>query len=62
MALSFIRSANDIIQLREYLESLNSDISIIAKIEKPEALKQLNQIIEKINNQEGVFSVTRYEQ
>ncbi|HMS32773.1 MAG TPA: bifunctional (p)ppGpp synthetase/guanosine-3',5'-bis(diphosphate) 3'-pyrophosphohydrolase [Ignavibacteria bacterium] len=25
-------------------------------------LKQLNQIIEKINNQEGVFSVTRYEQ
>ena len=24
-------------------------------------LKQLNQIIEKINNQEGVFSVTRYE-
>ncbi len=45
LALSFIRSANDIIQLREYLESLNSDISIIAKIEKPEALKQLNQII-----------------
>lgn len=25
-------------------------------------LKQLNQIIEKINNQEGVFSVTRFEQ
>ncbi|MEO6694835.1 MAG: ACT domain-containing protein, partial [Ignavibacteria bacterium] len=25
-------------------------------------LKQLNQIMEKINNQEGVFSVTRFEQ
>lgn len=45
LALSFIRSADDILYLRKYLDSLNSDISIIAKIEKPEALKELNQII-----------------
>jgi pyruvate kinase len=45
VALSFIKSAQDILKFRHFLESLESDLSIIAKIEKPEALRQLNEII-----------------
>ena len=53
MALSFVRKPKDVIQLRRLLEQLgHSDIPIIAKIEKPEALEYIDEII---NNADGVM-------
>lgn len=46
IALSFVRTAKDIIDLRHYLNKHNSDIPIIAKIEKPEALDHMDEIIQ----------------
>ena len=46
VALSFVRSSNDIIQLREYLLRKGLNKTIIAKIEKPEAVKNFNSILE----------------
>jgi pyruvate kinase len=45
LALSFVRSAADIELLRQYLKNQNSDINIIAKIEKSEALADIDNII-----------------
>jgi pyruvate kinase len=45
IALSFVRSREDIRELRELLESRGRDIPIIAKIEKPEAVADLEGII-----------------
>ncbi len=45
IALSFVRTADDIIRTRRYLRSLRADIPIIAKIEKPEAIRNLDEII-----------------
>ena len=44
-ALSFVRRAHDVRQLREFLESRRADVSIIAKIEKPEALSVFDAIL-----------------
>lgn len=46
VALSFVRKADDIRALRKYLHSLDSDMWIIAKIEKPEALACIQKIVE----------------
>jgi pyruvate kinase len=45
IALSFVRSRNDILSLKEIIKSANKNIRIIAKIEKPEALRDLDSII-----------------
>ncbi|MCC6186986.1 MAG: pyruvate kinase [Chitinophagaceae bacterium] len=45
VALSFVRTADDITALRAILQSKNSEAKIIAKIEKPEALENLREII-----------------
>ena len=47
IALSFVRSAKDIIELRELIDSYNTANKprIIAKIEKPEALDDIDNII-----------------
>jgi pyruvate kinase len=45
VALSFVRSANDVRQLRELLHEAGSDAQIIAKIEKAEALDDLGGIL-----------------
>jgi pyruvate kinase len=45
VALSFVRRPEDIIALRRIIKEKNSTAKIIAKIEKPEALKQLREII-----------------
>lgn len=45
VALSFVRNVNDIVTLREKLQEKNSEIKIIAKIEKPEALTHIREII-----------------
>jgi pyruvate kinase len=46
IALSFVRSADDINLLRQHLRNKVSDIHIIAKIEKSEAVAQIDAIIE----------------
>lgn len=44
-ALSFVRSAEDIVELREILKKRKSDAGIIAKIETPQAIKNIDEII-----------------
>jgi len=46
VALSFVRSADDVRQLRKYLESRGSKMHIISKIEMPQAVKDLAAIVE----------------
>jgi len=45
IALSFVRKPDDVKQLREILKSKGSNAKIISKIEKPEALEHLREII-----------------
>lgn len=45
VALSFVRQADDVTQLRELLADLDSQPQIIAKIETPQAVRQLDDII-----------------
>ena len=46
VALSFVRKASDITSLREIINQHNPSTRIVAKIEKPEALENLESIIE----------------
>ena len=46
VALSFVRKAQDIIALREILKKNNSTARIVANIEKPEALNDIDAIME----------------
>lgn len=46
IALSFVRSAKDIWQLRKFLEQHHFNPPIVAKIEKPQALENLGEILE----------------
>jgi len=46
IALSFVRSADDLNLLRQHLINKVSDIHLIAKIEKPEAIKAIDGIVE----------------
>src|SRR5690606_33056569 len=45
IALSFVRKAADILSMREILEKNKSNSRIVAKIEKPEALSNIDDII-----------------
>ena len=50
IALSFVRSKNDVLQLREILDKSSKDlIPIISKIEKPQAINKMDQIL-KVSN------------
>ncbi|MEQ9423801.1 MAG: pyruvate kinase [Cyclobacteriaceae bacterium] len=46
VALSFVRKAEDIITLRNRIDAAGRDTKIVAKIEKPEALENMDAIIE----------------
>lgn len=46
IALSFVRSADDIKDLRDRIISAGKDCKIMAKIEKPEAIENIEEIIE----------------
>ncbi|MCX5976828.1 MAG: pyruvate kinase [Coprothermobacterota bacterium] len=46
VALSFVREAEDLRKLRRVIEAAGCDTPIIAKLEKPEALDQLEEILE----------------
>ncbi len=45
VALSFVRKASDIIDLKDRIKAKNSKIKTISKIEMPEALKNIRDII-----------------
>jgi pyruvate kinase len=45
LALSFVRSADDIDALKKFLKNKKFEIPIIAKIEKPEAIDNINEIL-----------------
>ena len=49
LALSFVREANDIRTLRRILKRNKSKIGVISKIEKPEAIKNIDEIISLSN-------------
>ena len=49
IALSFVRSAKDIKDLRKRIEAKNHPAKIIAKIEKPEAIDKIDKIIKASN-------------
>jgi len=46
IALSFVRKVEDILELRKYLVNKGFDKNIIAKVEKPEAVKNFDEILE----------------
>ncbi len=46
ISLSFVRSADDVRSLKNLLVSCDSKALVIAKIEKPEALQQLDEIVD----------------
>ncbi len=46
IGLSFVRKVSDIIELKNLIKKRKGQASVIAKIEKPEALKEIDQIID----------------
>ena len=46
VALSFVREARDIQSLNRFIKNRGSDIPVIAKIEKPEAIENIDDILE----------------
>ncbi len=46
IALSFVRKAEDITDLRSRLKAAGHNARIVAKVEKPEALKNINEVIQ----------------
>lgn len=47
IAMSFVKNANDIKQIRSFAAKENKKIKIISKIERHEALKNINELIEE---------------
>ncbi|MFP4249210.1 MAG: pyruvate kinase [Armatimonadota bacterium] len=45
IALSFVRSASDIREIKRRIADLGADTPVVAKIEKPEALEELSEIV-----------------
>lgn len=43
--LSFVRDADDVVRTREFIESLGADVPIIAKIERRQAVENLDDIL-----------------
>ena len=47
IGFSFVRSAREVIELKHMISNLNGNAKVIAKIEKPEAVDDLNAILEE---------------
>src|SRR5207247_10271380 len=45
VALSFVRSPEDILSARDYMRRYGAEAAIIAKIERPEAIERLEEIV-----------------
>jgi pyruvate kinase len=46
VALSFVRSAADILTVKDLIATLGSKVPVVAKLEKPQAIEQLDEILE----------------
>jgi len=46
LGLSFVRKASDVLELKNLIEKKKGHAGVVAKIEKPEALKEIDQIID----------------
>jgi pyruvate kinase len=46
IAISFVRSAADVRRVKDYVAAAGADVPVIAKLEKPEAVAALNEILE----------------
>ncbi|GBE05875.1 MAG TPA: pyruvate kinase [Nitrospirae bacterium] len=46
VAMSFVSSKDDIIQVKKWLKKFRADVPVIAKIERPQALKNIDEIVE----------------
>ena len=49
VAMSFVRSKEDILQMKEFLKEINRQIPIIAKVEKHEAIGNIDEIIDIVD-------------
>jgi pyruvate kinase (EC 2.7.1.40) len=49
VAMSFVRSKEDILQMKEFLKDISRQIPIIAKVEKHEALGNIDEIIDIVD-------------
>lgn len=47
IGLSFVRSARDIVELKEIIKKHSNSAKVVAKIEKPEAIKEIDDIIKE---------------
>lgn len=47
IGLSFVRSARDVIELKQHIKQKGTHTKVIAKIEKPEAIRQIDDIIKE---------------
>ncbi len=45
LALSFVRAAKDVLELKHFLEERGADIPVMSKIEKPEAIRDIEEIV-----------------
>ncbi|HEB53027.1 MAG TPA: pyruvate kinase [bacterium] len=46
VALSFVREASDVLELRRHIQRRKGEVDVVAKIERPEAVKNLASILE----------------
>jgi pyruvate kinase len=46
VGLSFVRAPEDVTRVKQFLEKSGADVRVIAKIEKPEAIAQMDDIVE----------------
>lgn len=46
VAMSFVHSKEDILKVKNWLKKCKADVPVIAKIERPQALENINEIIE----------------
>ena len=46
VAVSFVRSAGDVRAVKELISELGSNVPVVAKLEKPQAIEQLDEILE----------------
>ena len=47
LGLSFVRDAKDVVELRDLIKQYNGKVKVISKIEKPQAVKNIDEIILK---------------
>ena len=46
LAMSFVRTADDVLQAKQHISSLGGHVPVIAKLEKPQAIQNLEEIFE----------------